>query len=145
MTDQHPKPAVQSLTDDHVSQLSAQREWVAGHFDDATLYQDTSNKLRVIKTILGNKSVDPSETVKLQCLGVAFGDALAEAVGLDWVTFSLDGDEWPGLRFEETSLFIHPLTMISKRVEAGEEVDILDLFRRLAHQIEELKGQVDQG
>lgn len=143
MTNQHPKPAVQTLTNDHVSQLSAQREWVAGHFDDATLYQDTSNKLRVVATILENKWVNPSETVKLQCLGVAFGDALAETVGLDWVTFSLDGDEWPGLRFEETSLFIHPLTMISKRVEAGEDVDVVELFQGLAHQIEELKGQVD--
>ena len=143
MTEQHPKPAVQTLTNDHVSQLTAQREWVADHFDDATLYQDTSNKLRVIVTILKNKWVKPSETVKLQCLGVAFGDALAETVGLDWVTFSLDGDEWPGLRFEETSLFIHPLTMISKRVEAGEDADVVELFRRLAHQIEELKGQAD--
>lgn len=143
MTDQHPKPAARTLTRDHVSQLAAQREWVAGHFDDATLYQDTSNKLRVIATILENKWVDPSETVKLQCLGVAFGDALAETVGLDWVTFSLDGDEWPGLRFGETSLFIHPLTMISKRVEAGEEVDVIEFFQGLAHQIEALKTQVD--
>ena len=140
---QHPKPTVQSLTSDHVSQLAAQREWVAGHFDDAILYQDTSNKLRVIATILENKWVDPSETVKLQCLGVAFGDALAETVGLKWVTFSLDGDEWPGLRFEETSLFIHPLTMISKRVESGEEVDVIEFFQGLARQIEALKSQVD--
>ena len=143
MTDERRKPAVRVLSDDHVSQLSAQREWVAGHFDSAELYQDTSNKLRVIKTILGNKWVDPSETVKLQCLGVAFGDALAETVGLDWVTFSLDGEEWPGLRLEETSLFVHPLTMISKRVEAGEEVDAIELFQGVAHQIEALKGQVD--
>ncbi|MEM7502335.1 MAG: DUF3806 domain-containing protein [Pseudomonadota bacterium] len=143
MTDQHSKPAVQTLTDDHVSQLSAQREWVAGHFDNATLYQDTSNKLRVVATVLESNWVDPSETVKLQCLGVALGDALAETVGLDWVTFSLEVDEWPGLRLEKTSLFIHPLTMISKRVEAGEDVDVVELFQELAHQIEELKGQVD--
>ncbi len=74
---------------------------------------------------------------------MAFGDALAETVGLDWVTFLLEGDEGPGLRFEETSLFIHPLTMISKRVEAGESVDVVELFQELAHQIEQLKGQVD--
>lgn len=144
MKDQHQKPAVQTLTNDHESQLSAQRKWVAGHFDDETLYQDTSNKLRVVATILENKWIDPSETLKLQCLGVAFGDALAETVELDWVTFSQDGDEWPGLRFEETSLFIHPLTIVSKRVEAGEDVDVFELFRGLAHQIEELKDQVDQ-
>lgn len=143
MTDQNLKPDVRTLADKHVSQLSAQRKWVAGHFDDVTQYQDTSNKLRVVATILENKWIDPSETVKLQCLGVAFGDALAETVGLDWVTFSLDGDEWPGLRFEETSLFIHPLTMISKRVEAGEDIDVIELFQGLAHQIETLKNQVD--
>lgn len=144
MTDHHKKPAVRTLTDNHVSQLSAQRKWVADHFDDPTLYRDTSNKLRVIATILENQWVDPSETVKLQCLGAAFGDALAETIGLNWVTFSADGDEWPGLRYEDSSLFVHPLTMISKRVEAGEEVDVVELFRNLAHRIEELKGQVDQ-
>lgn len=143
MTDERRKPAVRALSDDHVSQLSAQREWVAGHFDNAELYQDTSNKLGVIKTILENKWVDPSETLKLQCLGVAFGDALAETVGLDWVTFSLDGEEWPGLRLEETSLFVHPLTMISKRIEAGEEVDAIELFQGVARQIEALQDQVD--
>lgn len=143
MTDQHAKPAVRPLTEDHRSQLAAQREWVAGHFDDAALYQDTSNKLRVVATIVENNWVEASETLKLQSLGVAFGDALAETVGLDWVTFSLDGEEWPGLRFESTSLFVHPLTMISKRVEASEEVDVIELFRGLAHQIEELKSEVD--
>ena len=81
----------------------------------------------------------------MQCLGVAFGDALAETVGLEWVTFSLGEDEWPGLRLGETSLFIHPLTMISKRVEAGEDVDVIELFQGIAHQIEALKSQVDQG
>jgi hypothetical protein len=35
--------------------------------------------------------------------------------------------------------------MISKRVEAGEEVDVIELFRSNALHIEELKDQVDQG
>lgn len=143
MTVDESKPDVQALTDEHVMQLSAQREWVAGHFDDATQYEDTSNKLRVVATILENKWIDPSDSVKLQCLGVAFGDALADAVGLEWVTFSLAGEDWPGLRLGETSLFVHPLTMISKRVEAGEEIDVVELFKGLAHQIESLKGRVD--
>ena len=50
--DQLDKPTVQALTNAHTSQLSAQRDWVAGHFDDMTLYHDTANKLRVITKII---------------------------------------------------------------------------------------------
>lgn len=143
MADDLPMPAMQPLSDEHSAQLAAQRAWVAGHFTDPALYDETANKLRVVATILENGWVKAEDTVKLQCLGVTLGDALAEAVGLDWVTFSQDDEQWPGLRYKDTSLFIHPVTMISKRVEAGEAVDVIELFRRIAYQIEELKDQVD--
>lgn len=137
----HPRPA--KLTEQHEKQLDAQRRWIAGHFDNPEDYSDPSNQLTVVASILDNGWIEPHETAKLQCLGVAFGDALADTVGLTWVTFEADGEAWPGLRFAESSLFVHPVTMIAKRVEKGVEFDVIELFRQIATQIESLKGQVD--
>ena len=137
------QPEVATLSDAHAAQLQAQRNWVAGHFDDPADYWDAANQLRVVSTILENAWVSASDTVKLQCLGVAFGDALAATCGMEWVSFSSDGTTWPGLRYRATSLFVHPITMISKRVEAGQQVDVFGLFRSLAKEIESLKDRVD--
>jgi hypothetical protein len=44
----------------------------------------------------------------------------------------------PAIRYKETSLLVFPMTMISKRVEDGEELNVLELFDGLAKQLAEL-------
>jgi hypothetical protein len=52
--------------------------------------------------------------VKLQCLGVALGDALAEELQMEWVTVEDEYGKDPALRFPGTTVIAFPLTMISK-------------------------------
>ena len=42
----------------------------------------------------------------------------------------------------DSTLLIFPLTMISKRIEDGEEVDVRSLFERVAASIEQLRDRV---
>ena len=44
----------------------------------------------------------------------------------------------PAIRYKESSLLVFPMTMISKRVEDGEELNVLELFDGLAKQLAEL-------
>jgi hypothetical protein len=44
----------------------------------------------------------------------------------------------PAIRYKESTLLVFPMTMISKRVEDGEHVDVNELFNGLAKQLAEL-------
>ena len=83
------------LTAEDRADLDASRDWVKGHFTEAAdeKYQPVSGKLRVIGAVLDNGWVETAETWKLQSLGIALGDALAQELLLEWVVVD---DEFPG-------------------------------------------------
>jgi hypothetical protein len=45
------------------------------------------------------------------------------------------------VRLPGRSIILYPLTMISKRVEGGKNVDVFDLFNGIAAQVDELKDK----
>ena len=45
----------------------------------------------------------------------------------------------PALILEGTSIKLFPLTMISKRIEKGESVDVYDLFEGICEKVFEIK------
>ena len=136
---QHTEPLSESEADD----VAAKRRWVRDHFepDARHKYEILDEKLRLLDTILKNHWVEPSETLKLQCLGVAFGDALAQKLGLTWVTVEDEYGRDPALVVEGTAIITFPLTAISKRVESGEVVDVHELFRAACETILRLKNE----
>lgn len=120
--------------------LDEARTWVKGHFTDSAdeEYSSIDGKLRVLDTILRNKWVEPTETVKLQWLGVAFGDAIAQALVLEWVVVNDEYGRSVALNWPGTSLYVYPLTVISKRLEDGENVDAYELFEGISNRLKEL-------
>jgi hypothetical protein len=110
--------------------IDAQRRWVCEHFDEDSrhLYEHRDEKLRLLQAILDAGWIDPSETVKLQCLGITLGDALVQELGLEWVMVEDEYGRDPAIRKPGTTVMAFPLTMISKRVERGEAVVVRDLF-----------------
>lgn len=61
---------------------------------------------------------------------MAFGDALASEFPLRWVMITDEYGTDPTLRFKNTSVNINALTLISKRVEGDEPVDVSELLRK---------------
>ena len=47
----------------------------------------------------------------------------------------------PAIRMPKTTIILFPLTMISKRIERGEEVDVFDLFNGVVAKVEEIQRQ----
>jgi Domain of unknown function (DUF3806) len=120
------------LNPDDIADLEAKRTWVRGHYNDEARhkYDTLDGKLRLLDAILQNKWIAPDETLKLQCLGVTFGDALAQRLGLTWVAVEDGHGRDPALTLEGTSVRVFPLTSISKRIECGEEVEVYRLFEQ---------------
>ncbi len=120
--------------------VEAGREWVKGHFtvEPDERYGSIEGKLRVIDTILKSRWVTRDETWKLQALGIALGDALAQKLMLDWVTVDDEFGSDPALNWPGTTIFSYPLTMIAKRIEQGETIDVQVLFDTACSELNEM-------
>lgn len=133
----------QELRPNEIADLEAKRRWVRDHYDESARgeYQSIEGKLRLLDTILRNKWINPDETLKLQCLGVTFGDALAQHLGLTWVAVEDDYGRDPALILEGSSLRVFPLTSISKRIERGDDVDVYQLFEEACATIGRIQSE----
>lgn len=129
---------IEPLNADDIAHLEAKRKWVREHYDEGARhkYESLEGKLVLLDTILRNKWIEPTETVKLQCLGIAFGDALAQKLGLQWVAVEDEYGRDPALSRIGTSLLVFPMTSISKRIECGEAIDVSGFFERACETIE---------
>jgi hypothetical protein len=132
---------IEALDTTLAERLAAQRKWVREHYTPETEHQfgTVEGKLRLLEVILANRWVAPDETLKLQSLGVAFGDALAQQLGMTWVAVEDEYGRDPALRFDGTSILAFPLTTISKRVEGGEEVNVRQLFEQACAKLREVR------
>jgi len=120
--------------------LDIARDWIKGHFsnDPDSAYSTIEGKLAVIRANLVQGWVGPSDTWKLQSLGIAMGDALAQDLMLDWVTVDDEYGRQPALNWPGTSILCFPLTMISQRVEEGERVDIDMMYEITRNQLNDI-------
>jgi hypothetical protein len=92
--------------------------------------------LPVLQRLIDDKAFSKTQTYELQSLGVAFGDALASELPLRWVMVTDEYGTDPTLRFKDTTVQINALTMISKRIEKDEEVNLSQLLRITREQLE---------
>ena len=103
----------------------------------------TKTDLAVLQRLIDDHAFVKTQTYELQSLGVALGDVLATELPLHWVMVTDEYGTDPTLRFKETTFQINALTMISKRIERDEAVDVsrlLDITReQLAYYQKELE------
>ena len=126
--------------------LESQRKWVRDHYEHNAIeiYNSLKGKIDLLDIIIKSNWVNKTEKYKLQCLGVTFGDALIQDIGFNWVEIEDEYGIDPAIKYKDTSLILFPLTMISKRIENGEVVDIHQLFEQLKLKVTELKEKVDK-
>lgn len=109
--------------------------------DSKQKYQKPAGKLGTIRAILQGNVFKQDQTYELQCLGIVLGDAFVQELGMEWVMVEDEYGRDPAVRLPNTSIILYPMTMISKRVERGEQVDVFEMFNGVAAQVEELQRQ----
>lgn len=98
--------------------------------------------LALIQQVLDSGSIEPEATYTLESLGMAFGKVFVEQhAGYDWWMVEDEYGRDPAIRFEQTALLTFPLTMLSKRVEDGESIDVVELFESLSERLAELSAE----
>jgi len=128
------------LEDPERDWLEESRTWIKGHFNEEPdeNYQDTDAKLAVVRANIAQGWVGPKDTWKLQALGIAMGDALADELLLDWVTIDDEHGRCPALNWPGTSIVLYPLTMLAKRFEEGETIDIDVMYEETRTRLQEI-------
>jgi hypothetical protein len=128
-----PEPKFSELTREDSERLDRQRAVVAAaakqRYRTAALTR-TKKDLPILQRLLDDKAFKKSQTYELQCLGVAFGDVLASEFPLRWAMITDEYGTDPTLRFKNTTTNINALTMISKRIERDEPVDVFRLLQK---------------
>jgi hypothetical protein len=131
---------IEQPNENDLARIEAQRKWVREHFSPEAehKYQVLEEKLRLLQAILDAGWIEPHETVKLQCLGITLGDAFVQDLGMEWVAVEDEYGRDPAVRYPGTTVVLFPLTMISKRIERGEAVNVAELFSGVAEHVREL-------
>jgi hypothetical protein len=133
-----PPPKFTQLSREDSARLEQQRAVVAAaakqRYGTAKLTK-TKSDLPVLQKLIDDMVFTKSQTYELQSLGVAFGDVLASELPLRWVMVTDEFGTDPTLRFKETTLQVNALTMISKRVERDETVNVSELLRITREQL----------
>jgi hypothetical protein len=135
---------IRALSAEDAAHVEKRRTWVRDHYDaDARHHYETvEGKLRLLHTIVRSGWIAPNEKWKLQSLGVTFGDALAQRMGLSWVTVEDEYGSDPALQDQGTTIVVFPLTTISKRIERGDAINIQELFDQACRTITRLRDEL---
>ncbi|HWB59832.1 MAG TPA: DUF3806 domain-containing protein [Chthoniobacteraceae bacterium] len=132
------------LAPDDESRLAQQRAVVEQYLGDEQSranYQKAAGKLGLLRALIEQRIFRPDQAYELQCMGIILGDAFVREMGMEWIMVEDAHGRDPAVRMPATSIIIFPLTMISKRIGKGEQVDVFHMFNSLADQIDQLKAQ----
>lgn len=131
-------PKFSELSHDDSVRLDQQRAIVAAvakqRYGTSAL-KKTQADLPILQRLIDDNVFSKSQTYELQSLGIAFGDVLASELPLRWVIVTDEYGTDPTLRFESTSWQVNALTMISKRIERHEKVNLRELLRTTRKQL----------
>ena len=139
---------IEPLNADDLARMAKQRavveRYLGGDAENLRKYQFAAGKLGLLRALLERGVFQLTQTYELQCMGVVLGDALVEHCGVEWRAVEDEHGRDPCVQVPGTTIVLFPLTMISKRVERGETVDVFNLFNQSGAKIEELKHVADR-
>jgi len=95
-------------------------------------YAKPPGKLGLLRALLEAKVFDASKDVRAQCMGIVLGDVFVQQLGWLWRMVKDAFGRDPCVKIPGSSIVLFPMTMISKRIERGETVDIFALFNNAA-------------
>lgn len=126
-----------------LTHLVQQRDWVEGWIppDNTHDFTNPATMLSLVKAIIASGKVGADETAKWHALGTYMGLAIAEAA--DWQVMQYSDETGTGLVivFQEPDGFVFPATLLTARLEAGEDIDVFDLANRVIGAAEQLMGR----
>ena len=143
-----PGQKIEPLSADDAERIAKQRgvieRYLGGDAANLEKYKTAVGKLGLLRALLERKIFQPTQTYELQCMGIVLGDALVLHCGVEWRAVEDQYGRDPCVQIPGSTVVLFPLTMISKRVEKGEAVDVFEVFNWTAAKIKELRNVADR-
>jgi hypothetical protein len=140
-------PKFTELSQDDVASLDKQRALVASaakqRFGVSGLAR-TKVDLPVLQRLIDDHAFDKTQTYELQSLGVALGDVMASELPLRWMMVTDEFGTAPTLRYKDTTIQVNALTMISKRIERDEKVNVSRLLEITREQLPKFQKELSK-
>ena len=92
--------------------------------------------LKVLQQVIDRDLLDKDDVKGWQNLGILFGDVLANQLDLSWVAYEDELGESKALRWKKTLNFVFPITMLSRRKQFNQDIDIQALYDKIEGEIE---------
>lgn len=86
--------------------------------------------LELLQLMLDRRLVRADDTRQLQAMGMIMGDLLAADLGMHWVIYEDSLGRSRALRYRDSDEYLFPVTMISRRREAGNDTPVADIYRK---------------
>jgi len=140
-------PVFKELSAEDSALLDQQRAVVASAARKRYGIAELSHKeddLPTLQRLINDHVFEKTQTYELQCLGVAFGDVLSSRYPLKWAMVTDEYGTDPTLRYKMTTIQLNALTMISKRIERGEPVDVEHLFKQTEQELARFEKQLSE-
>jgi hypothetical protein len=102
-------------------------ELTTRHFG-RTFNGTADNDLQLLQELLDRRLVRDDQTRELQAMGVVMGDLLAADLGLHWVVYEDEKGRSRALRDGNSDNYLFPITMISRRREAGNQTPVAEIY-----------------
>lgn len=118
------------LNDEWKAFIAAHLEWVNGWInpESTRIYKTPLDRCDLLQEIVDSKEIGTEETIKLQCLGTYLGQAIIDHTGWRWQIYEDEYGTDLAIQVLHKRAWIFPVTMISKRIEDGEVVNVRELF-----------------
>lgn len=140
-------PQVFSVPDEEWIEYIAQMLLLGHRISEELIGQEMDGSLadmERIQRILDSNQIPATNTQELQSLGIVFGTVfINETPGYDWWVVEDEYGKDVCIRYRESSLLVFPQTIISKRIEDGEEIDIMELFTGIRKLLDDMIAEGD--
>ena len=91
---------------------------------------DRVRDLDLLQALLDQQLVRPDQIRELQAMGVVLGDLLAAELGMHWVIYEDTAGRSRALRYQESEVFLFPITMIARRREVGDQTPVVVIYQK---------------
>ncbi len=86
----------------------------------------------LLQRLLDEGIVTADDRLRLQAMGVLLGDLLAAALDMHWVIYEDEVGRSRALRYRQSDNYLFPVTMISRRREAGDMTPVQAIYDKAA-------------
>lgn len=103
---------------------------------------EKSNDFPLLQRLLDEKRIAKEDIKTLQAMGIIFGDIIAKEQALRWTIYIDKYGRSRALAIPKQRDVIFPVTMISRRIQAGADVNIEELYQKALKSIQFIRQQI---